>query len=96
MRSGWLSSAGKSSALKPGRVFAAADSFAARFDADHSYLSILQKRMEQADGVAAAADAGNQQIGKASLAFENLATCFHADDALKIAHHHRIGMGTEH
>ena len=33
--------------------------------------------------------------GRRSFAFENLPARFHADDALKIAHHHRVGMRAE-
>jgi hypothetical protein len=51
--------------------------------------------MKQTKGVAAATDAGDEQIGQTLFAFENLLPRFLADDALKIAHHHRIRMGTE-
>ena len=51
--------------------------------------------MEQTDGVAAATDAGDEQIGPTLLALENLLSCFLADDPLKIAHHHRIRVRTE-
>src|SRR5438874_9110372 len=61
-------------ALETGCMFAAANAFAAGFDADHSNISILQEWMKQADRVAAAADAGNEQIRQVLLAFENLAT----------------------
>src|SRR5713101_7336547 len=83
------------SALESRRVFAAANAFATGFDADHSYLSIFEKGMKQADGVAPAADAGHKQIGKTFLALENLTARFDADHALKIAHHHRVRMRAE-
>ena len=51
--------------------------------------------MEQTDGVAAAADTGDEQIGQPFLALQNLAARFDADDAVKIAHHHRVGMRAE-
>ena len=48
--------------------------------------------MEQADGVRAAADAGDQQIGQPLLALQQLRARLLADHGLKIAHHRRIGM----
>ncbi len=48
--------------------------------------------MEQADGVGAAADAGHQRIRQTAFALEDLRARFAADDALKIAHHFRIGV----
>src|SRR5207237_8646202 len=62
----------KPSALKTRGVFAALNSFAARFDANHPHISILQKRMKQADRVAASANAGNQYVGQWFFPFENL------------------------
>src|SRR5215831_17260311 len=73
-------------ALESRGVFPTANSFAARFDADHSNLSIFEEGMKQTDRIAAASDTGDQQIGQAFLARENLAPRFHANDALKIAH----------
>src|ERR1700738_4781432 len=81
--------------LETCRVFAGADSFTAGLAADHSYVSIFEKRMKQADGVAPATDAGDKQIGKTFLALENLPARFDTDDALKIADHHRVGMRSE-
>src|ERR1700736_2837720 len=71
-------------------MFAAANAFATGFDADHSDMSILKKGMKQADGVPAPADARDEQIRKPFFAFENLAARLNADNALKIAHHHRV------
>src|SRR6267378_5655143 len=82
-------------ALKTGGVFSAANAFATSFNSDHSNMSIVQKRMEQANGVAAAADTGDEQIRQTTFAFENLMARLNANDALKIAHHHGVRMGTE-
>src|SRR5713101_2222557 len=79
-------------ALKTRGVLAISDSFAACFDSNHSYLSILQEGMKQSDRVTAATDAGNEQIGQPLLALKDLAACLDPDDALKIAHHHGVGM----
>ena len=48
--------------------------------------------MEQADGVAPAADAGNQQIRQPAFLFQDLTPRFLADDTLKIPHHHWVRM----
>ena len=48
--------------------------------------------MEQAHGVRAAADAGDQRIGQPAFGRQHLLARLAADDRLKIAHHHRIGM----
>ena len=48
--------------------------------------------MEDADGVAAAAHAGDHGIGQAAFRFQNLPARLFADDLVKIAHHHRVGM----
>src|SRR5437764_13802935 len=83
------------SSLKSRRVFAGSNSFAAGFDSNHAHAGVAQERMEQTNGVAAATDAGDEQIGQTLFAVENLLPRFLADDALKIAYHHRIRMGAE-
>ena len=54
-----------------------------------------KKCVEETDGVRTAADAGDQQVGQAPFGFQNLLARFDADDAMKIAHHHGIGMRAE-
>ena len=66
--------------------------FAARLHAEHVDGSILEKGIKKADGVGAAADTGHEQIRQALFLFQNLPARLVADDALKIAHHERIGM----
>ena len=84
------------SAEEPRRVFLARpDALAARLDADHPHVLVLEERMEQPDGVAAAADARDEQIRQTAFAFEHLAAGLVADDAVKIAHHHRVRMRAE-
>src|SRR4029077_6989638 len=85
----------QSSSLKSRRVFPGSNSLATRFNSDHPDPLVIQKRMEKANGVAAATDTGHEQIRQALFAFENLLPRFLADDALKITHHHWIRMGTE-
>ena len=48
--------------------------------------------MEQADGVRAAADRGDEGIRQAALGRHHLLAGLAADDALEVAHHRRIGM----
>ena len=53
------------------------------------------KRVEDADGVAAAADAGDDGVGQAAFGFEDLVAGFEADDAVEVADHGGIGMRAE-
>ena len=73
---------------------------AGRLDAVHRDRGIVEKGMEQADGVRAAADAGHQRIGQPAETGEHLFARLAADDALEVAHHHRIrvrtGDGADH
>src|SRR5207247_7156515 len=82
-------------ALKTGGLFSAANAFATSVNTDHSNMSVVQKRMEQANGVAAAADTGDEQIWQTTFAFENLMARLNANDALKIADHHGVRVGAE-
>src|SRR5438105_14606713 len=74
----------QSSSLKSRRVFPGSNSLATRFDSDHPDTLVIQKRMEQANGVAAATNASDEQIGQALFAVEDLLSRFLDDDALKI------------
>src|SRR2546423_4510370 len=49
-------------AWKTRGVFAGRNPFAARFDADHADRFVSKKRMEQSDGIAAAANARDEKI----------------------------------
>src|SRR5438045_9311607 len=82
-------------ALETRGVFPGADAFAAGFDTDHPNRCVVQERMEKSDGVAAAADAGDKQIRQPLFALKDLPARFDSDDAMKIAHHHRVGMRCE-
>ena len=52
--------------------------------------------MEQAHGVGAAADAGDQRIRQPAFGLQHLLARLAADDRLEIAHHGRIGMRAGH
>ena len=53
---------------------------------------VAKKGMEDSDGIAAAADAGENRIRQPMLALQDLPARLFSDHAVKIADHHRIGM----
>ncbi len=55
----------EASALKTRGMASLDDAFTARFDADHFHAFVLEKGVEQADGVAAPTDAGDEKIRQA-------------------------------
>ena len=59
-------------------------------------FGIIQERMEQADGVGAAADAGDQRVGQATVVAQHLLARLAANDCLEFAHHQRVGMRAGH
>src|SRR5216684_4157141 len=73
-------------------VLAQCGAAATRFDADQPYRFVADEGVEQADGVAASADASESGIREAAFAPQNFRAGFEADHAMEIAHHHRIGM----
>ena len=79
-------------ALEPRRMFLRQDAFAARLDAEHLHRCVVEERIEQANGIRAAADARNEQVRQALLLLQNLPARFIADHALEIPDHHRIRM----
>ena len=76
-------------------VFAEFNAAATRFDADHLYVGIAEEIVKEADGIRAAADAGEKMRGQALFGGEDLFAGFAADDHLKIADHRGIGMRAE-
>ena len=68
-------------ALKRRGVLAGLDAAPARLDADQPHRGVVDEVVEQADGVAAAADAGDGVVGQAALALEHLRPRLAADDA---------------
>ena len=77
-------------------MLAARKAVAGRFDAVDFDRAIVEERMEQAHGIGAAADAGDQRIRQAAFGGLHLLAGFAADDALEIAHHGRIRMRAGH
>ena len=74
-------------------VLAAGQAPAGGLHAIHRHPAIGQERMEQANGVGAAADTGDEGVGQGAGAGGKLLPGLAADDALEIPHHPRIGMG---
>src|SRR5271166_1160612 len=68
---------------------------ASGFDADELDAGVVEEGVEDADGVGASADAGDDGGGKLGFGFQNLLTRLFADDAVEVAHHRRIRMRAE-
>src|SRR5579871_4304276 len=68
---------------------------AASLDADQFHGGVIREGVEDADGVAAAADAGHYQVGQASLLRQNLLARLAADDGLEVAHDAWVGMRSD-
>ena len=81
--------------LEAGGVLATDEAAAAGLDPGHAYRLVVEEGVEKTDCVATAADAGNQEVGKAFLALEDLLAGLVADDPVKITHDHRVGMGAQ-
>ena len=75
-------------------MFAGGDALAARLDADQFHLRLIEKTLEDAHGVGAAADAGIDPVRHAAVLREDLFSGLHADDRLEPGHHLRKGMRT--
>ncbi len=76
------------------------DTQAGRFHADKPNVGVIDKIGEHADGVGAAADAGDDRIRQAAFALQHLRFGFFADHALEFTHDSRVRMraggGAEH
>ncbi len=87
----------EAAALEARGVLAERAAAAPRLDADQPHGAVVEEGAEQADGVAAAADAGDGEVGRraAGGALE-LPSRLLADEAVEVAHHPRVGVGAEH
>src|SRR5688572_3988222 len=77
------------------RVAPRGDALAARFNADQSHARIVDEAVEDADGVAASADAGDDDVRQPPHPFENLLPCLAADHRLELTDHQRVWMRAE-
>ena len=66
-----------------------------RLDSVDPHALVGEERVEEADGVRAAADAGDQRIGQPALGLQYLPARLDADHRLEVAHHGRIGVRTD-
>jgi hypothetical protein len=71
------------------------DAVAGGLGADDLDLAVVEEGMEQADGIAAAADAGGDRIGQAAILGQHLLAP-RGRRWLEVAHHARIGMRAGH
>ena len=69
---------------------------ASGFDADELDAGVVEEGVEDADGVGASADAGDDGGGKFGFGFQNLLARLFADDAVEVAHHGGIRMRAQH
>ena len=75
-----------------GAVLDALEPAAAGLDADDLHRAVVEEGMEHADGIRAAADSGNDDVGQPALLLKYLASRLRADHRLEVAHHLRIGV----
>ncbi len=75
-----------------GGVLAGLDAVSRGLAADQADALVGDERVEQADGVGAAADAGDRGVGQAPGALQELAAGLDADDAVEVADHRREGV----
>jgi hypothetical protein len=69
------------------------DAVAGGFDAEHADVGVVVEGVEEAHGVGAAADAGDEGVGEASGFARGSGRALRADDALEVADDHGEGMG---
>ena len=76
------------------------DAVTTGFDAVHLHAVMRNERVEQADRIAAAADAGDERIRQAAEHGLRLRDDLAADDGVEVAHEHRVrvwtGDGADH
>ena len=72
-------------------VAAGLERLAAGLDADERDALVAHEGREDADRVGAAADAGDDAVGQATLALEDLRARLVADHPLQVAHERRVG-----
>src|SRR3990170_3933975 len=79
-----------------GRVLATVETEAGRFHAVDFDPALVEERMEQAHGIGAAANAGDQRIRQPVFGPLHLLARLTADDRLEIAYHGRVRMRPRH
>ncbi|CAM5639734.1 hypothetical protein SAURM35S_06328 [Streptomyces aurantiogriseus] len=74
------------------RVLAGLDAVTRRLAADEAHVRVRDEGVEEADGVGAAADAGDGGVGQPARALQDLAARLDADDAVEVADQGREGV----
>src|SRR5271169_2179453 len=80
---------------KTGSVVAESETASTGFGTDHLHVRLFEEGIEETDSVAASADTSNEGIGKTANLIERLDAHLVTDNAVKIAHHHGVGMRAE-
>ena len=75
-----------------GRVLAGLDAVPGGLAADEADVRVRDEGVEEADGVGAAADAGDGRVGQPSGALQDLPAGLDADDPVEVADHGREGV----
>src|SRR5580658_6562711 len=91
---GALQHTGRSAAKTDG-MFAEFSPAPAGFNADQAHVSVCDELVEGADGIRAAAYAGNNGSWQAAFLFEDLLFHLDADAAMEVTHHGRVRMRTQ-
>src|SRR6266404_686566 len=76
-------------------MFAQRRAAATSLSSDEFHFLVFQKIVEDTDRVRSSPDASDDGVGKFAFSLPNLDASFASDDAMKIAHHGRIGMRAE-
>ena len=76
-----------------GSMASGLDAIARRLGTDDAHAGIIEEGMEQADGIAAAADAGGDRIRQAAVVGQHLRARLAPDHGVEVAHHARIRIG---
>ena len=75
-----------------GRMVSGLDTLTCCLDAIDRDRFVVEERMEEPDGIRAAADTGDQRIRQAACHIEHLLARFTADYGLEVTHHGRVWM----
>lgn len=84
------------STREPRRVTPRHDAVAARFNADQPHLGVVDERIEHADRVAAAPDAGHDGRRQTAWVRTELLPGLGPDHRLELANHQRVWMRAQH
>src|SRR5208283_449788 len=83
-------------AAKARSMFAQSRAAPTGFDSNQRDFLVFKKVVEDADRVRPSPNASNNGRGKFAFRFANLGAGFASNDAMKVAHHGRIGMRSKH